>query len=679
MMRGLPFLRAVFFTFPFFAGYFLPAQDKKHDSLLRVINFSRDSVQKARACLELCRWFERRGELKDQIGWLKKTAVLSSKIKDTTDLITSLVDLGQAYASQGASSAAISKYYEAFALCEASRDSMQLITLYSSLGAELTTTGEFDKAREYLVKGLEGDTRRNNKNGVAGFYNNLGILNRKQGNYEGAISYYNKAIDICTEMGYRQILAQTYNNVAYVYSLLGNQNQALADYEKSLVIARELNDKFQEELVLANIAVIYLENKNYPKAEELYLDALKKAGEIDDAEGLKEAYEGLSRIALAQKKTEKALNYILKYEEIKKQLDESNNAREKQREQLKFEYEKEKLALIKEQEKHDLIEQAKRKRQQFVIASVSVCLLIVAIFLFLLYKRFQLTHKQKLVIEEQKHLVEEKQKEILDSINYAKRIQDSLFDNFDHVKQFFNEAFLLNKPKDIVSGDFYWISSKRITENKEPGVKIVKDYFFIAVCDSTGHGVPGGFMSLLNSAYLSEAINEKNILEPNMVFDYVRERLIQSISKNNQKDGFDGMLLRFEKLAKFENENAGTSSFSLSYSAAHNAPVLLHNGQQIEMEHDSMPVGYGERKNPFKPYHYPLSKNDVIYMYTDGYADQFGGPKGKKFKYRQLEEILLQNCELSMEEQKITLEKRFNEWRGSLEQVDDVCIIGIRL
>jgi serine phosphatase RsbU (regulator of sigma subunit) len=97
------------------------------------------------------------------------------------------------------------------------------------------------------------------------------------------------------------------------------------------------------------------------------------------------------------------------------------------------------------------------------------------------------------------------------------------------------------------------------------------------------------------------------------------------------------------------------------------------------MEHDSMPVGYGERKNPFKPYHYPLSKNDVIYMYTDGYADQFGGPKGKKFKYRQLEEILLQNCELSMEEQKITLEKRFNEWRGSLEQVDDVCIIGIRL
>jgi serine phosphatase RsbU (regulator of sigma subunit)/Flp pilus assembly protein TadD len=663
----------------FLTGYFSLAQDKKRDSLLKVINLSSDSVQKAIASLELCRWFEARGELKDQISWLKKTAVLTSKIRDTIDLITSLVNLGQAYSSQGASSAAISKYYEAFALCEASRDTLQLVTLYSSLGAELTATGEFGKAREYLTKGLEADIRTNNKSGVAGFCNNLGILCRSQGDYQGAINYYNKAINICTGMGYRQILAQTYNNAAYVYSLLGSKNQALDNYNKSLEIAREMNDKFQEELVLANIAVIYLEDKNYLKAEELYLEALKKAGEIDDAEGLKEAYDGLSRIALAQKKTEKALNYILKYEEIKKQLDENNNAREKQREQLKFEYEKEKLALIREQEKHDLIEQAKRKRQQFVIISVSVCLLIVAVFLFLLYKRFRLTHEQKLVIEEQKHLVEEKQKEILDSINYAKRIQDSLFDNFDQVKEFFSEAFLLNKPKDIVSGDFYWISRKSFAGNEKSGIKTVKDYFFIAVCDSTGHGVPGGFMSLLNSAYLSEAINEKNILEPNKVFDYVRDRLVQSISRGSQKDGFDGMLLCFEKITKLENDKATDSSCSLSYSAAHNTPVLMRNGQLIELAHDSMPVGYGERKNPFNLYHCPLEKNDSIYMYTDGYADQFGGPKGKKFKYRQLNEMLASGSHLCLEEQKDILVKKFEEWKGSLEQVDDVCIIGIRL
>jgi hypothetical protein len=186
-------------------------------------------------------------------------------------------------------------------------------------------------------------------------------------------------------------------------------------------------------------------------------------------------------------------------------------------------------------------------------------------------------------------------------------------------------------------------------------------------------------MSLLNSAYLSEAINEKNIFEPNKVFDYVRERLVQSISKNNQKDGFDGILLRFEKFTRFENENPGVPSFSLSYSAAHNTPVLLRYGQHIEMEHDSMPVGYGERKNPFSLYHCRLNKSDVIYMYTDGFADQFGGPKGKKFKYRQLEELLLSNVNLSLEKQKEALENKFLEWKGSLEQVDDVCIIGIKL
>jgi serine phosphatase RsbU (regulator of sigma subunit) len=247
------------------------------------------------------------------------------------------------------------------------------------------------------------------------------------------------------------------------------------------------------------------------------------------------------------------------------------------------------------------------------------------------------------------------------------------------VKQFFSEAFLLNKPKDIVSGDFYWISSKSVTENEGSGTKTIKDYFFIAVCDSTGHGVPGGFMSLLNSAYLSEAINEKNIFEPNKVFDYVRERLVQSISRNNQKDGFDGMLLSFERLTKFENEKPGPPSYSLSYSAAHNTPLLIRNGQYMEMEHDSMPVGYGERKSPFSLYHCSLQKNDVIYMYTDGYADQFGGPKGKKFKYRQLNEMLADNSRLALEEQKEILVKKFEEWKGSLEQVDDVCIIGIRL
>lgn len=263
--------------------------------------------------------------------------------------------------------------------------------------------------------------------------------------------------------------------------------------------------------------------------------------------------------------------------------------------------------------------------------------------------------EQKAVITHQKDIVEEKQKEILDSILYAEQIQRTLLANHSLVNEIIPDSFVYFQPKDIVSGDFYWATKK---ENR----------FYLAVCDSTGHGVPGAFMSLLNMTYLNEAINEKNMKEPNEVFDHVRRRLIENIAQYGRQDGMDAILLCFED-----------KSDTVYYAAANNAPVLISGGVLTELPADKMPIGKGEKQDAFTAYRFDIKKNDVIYLYTDGFADQFGGPKGKKFKYKQLEDLLLSIHAKPVKEQELTLEKSFLDWRGSLEQIDDVCIIGIRV
>lgn len=264
----------------------------------------------------------------------------------------------------------------------------------------------------------------------------------------------------------------------------------------------------------------------------------------------------------------------------------------------------------------------------------------------------------KLELNESREKLFERNKEMTDSINYAKKIQTALLAHNDILISHLKDHFVLFKPKDIVSGDFYWATEQH---NK----------FYLAVCDSTGHGVPGAFMSLLNIGFLNEAIKEKNIEQPHEVLNYVRRRLVESISKEGQKDGMDGILISMEK------QIDGT--IKVSYSGANNAPVLVHQDQYQVLKTDKMPVGKGEKEQSFNLYTIDYLPGDTLYLFTDGYADQFGGSKGKKFKYKPLYETLQKMSNTKMNEQCDLLNQAFDAWRGSLEQVDDVAVIGIRL
>jgi serine phosphatase RsbU (regulator of sigma subunit) len=336
---------------------------------------------------------------------------------------------------------------------------------------------------------------------------------------------------------------------------------------------------------------------------------------------------------------------------------------------MTFEFEKKEALNKKELEKQKLIRNG-------IFYGAGLLLILV----FLMYRNFRNKKKANLELSHQKHIIEEKQKEILDSIEYAKQIQRALIANHEMVNQTIPDSFVMFKPKDIVSGDFYWatnivqndLNSLKSDQSATPddlnNFKQPLNLFYLAVCDSTGHGVPGAFMSLLNISFMNEAIIEKNITDPAGIFEYVRKKLIENISQSGRQDGMDGILICID-----------VQNNTLTYCAANNSPLLISDNKIISLPADKMPVGKGEKTDTFTAHSIHVKKGDVLYLYTDGYADQFGGVKGKKFKYKQLENLLLSIHPLPVHEQKSMLEKNFEDWKGGLEQVDDVCIIGIRL
>lgn len=274
-------------------------------------------------------------------------------------------------------------------------------------------------------------------------------------------------------------------------------------------------------------------------------------------------------------------------------------------------------------------------------------------------KANKLLSEQKSEIEKQKHLVDEKQKEILDSINYAKRIQTALMANSNMMKANLNDHFVLFKPKDIVAGDFYWAAR-------------LPDSFVYITADSTGHGVPGAFMSLLNISKLNDAINQK-ITRPDLVLNEVKAGIIKALnpegSSEESKDGMDAILCKLD-----------VKNMKLQFAAANNSFCIIRNKTIINCKADKMPVGKShDDSSVFTFNEVSLEKGDMIYTFTDGYGDQFGGPDGKKFMHKQLRNIFVEIAELPVDEQREIINQRFENWKGGLEQVDDVLVIGVRV
>lgn len=289
-------------------------------------------------------------------------------------------------------------------------------------------------------------------------------------------------------------------------------------------------------------------------------------------------------------------------------------------------------------------------------------IIVVCGFLFytLVYFR-QLTSKQNAQLERnyenleaQKLIIERHQKETTDSITYAKRIQDAILPPIELISNKLPNSFVLYKPKDIVAGDFYWMEE-------------LNNMLFIAVADCTGHGVPGAMVSVVCSSALNRAIKEYGLTDTGIILDKVTTLVLETFEKSASevKDGMDISILSINRATK-----------KINWSGANNPLWYLNAEGFKEIKPDKQPIGYSDHRKPFTTHTIEFTPDTSFYLFTDGYADQFGGPNGKKLKHKLFKELVIANSGHNPLKQKIVFEEEFNNWKGNLEQVDDVCIIG---
>jgi len=286
----------------------------------------------------------------------------------------------------------------------------------------------------------------------------------------------------------------------------------------------------------------------------------------------------------------------------------------------------------------------------------------------------QVTERTK-EISEQKKLIEEKNKDITDSINYAKRLQEAILPPLSFISEKLPESFVLYKPKDIVAGDFYWMESFAKAKDSEESSK--GEIILIAAADCTGHGVPGAMVSVVCSNALNRAVKEFGITEPGKILDKVRELVIETFQKSTA-DVKDGMDISLVSIQKKKSEKSG-EYFVIEWAGANNPLWFIQNGEHKEITAHKQSIGKTDLPTSFPTHTITLNRGDTLFLFTDGYADQFGGPKGKKYKYKQLLDLLSSSNKVTMEKMKELLNDSIENWKGSLEQIDDICIIGIRL
>jgi len=432
------------------------------------------------------------------------TALQAAKLIGNKNAIASILcNMAIIYQEKSDYPKALSYFFEALKTAE-SVDNQKLIgVILCNIGVVYTDQGNYTAALSYNTRSLKIAEQLPDKELQASSMGNMGLIYFKQRSYDAALPYYFKTIKLDEELGNKNGLALHIENIASVYLEQNKYNEALDYYFRSLNMNREIGNKIEEARNLGNIGYAYSFLKNYKQAESYLQQAFLLVNELGATSQKKDFQYALSEVYEKKGDPARALAAYKKYIVIRDSIFSTENTKKQTQQEMLYEFDKKQIAEKAEQDKKDAIAIEEKQKQRLVIWLVSVGLLLVIVFSIFLFNRFRVTQKQKQIIEEQKlqvddayHLLHEKNKEVMDSINYAERIQRSFLATKQLLDEHLENYFILFKPKDVVSGDFYWAS------------KLRNGNFALSTADSTGHGVPGAIMSLLNITSLERALDK---------------------------------------------------------------------------------------------------------------------------------------------------------------------------
>ncbi len=558
---------------------------------------------------------------------------------------------------------------------------------YQILGEAYFFQENYENSLNYFKKFLATQVEKENRMGIGRAYNNMGIVYRALEKYREAIDCYEKSMAINHELNDISGLSSTYNNLGVLHEHLNLFGQARDYYNKSLEIELKLKDNEGISTSYLNLGGVHLKLGNY----QLAIDYCNKSVELCEKysyyHSLELNYDILYQIYKETEEYKKALEFLERFYDLK--YNRINEETSTQIAELELKYQSNK------QEQEILLLQ-KQKRQRSILNIIGFSILFIILILASILLRINKLRRnnnqilrtrnvevlqQKEEIEAQRDEIEaqrdeikrqrdlselqttkiiKQNKDITDSIEYAKHIQIALFPDKITLQKILKNGFCLFKPKDIVSGDFYWVG---YAQNKS----------IIVAADCTGHGVPGAFMSIIGINFLNEIVYDENIITPNEILNELRKKIIKTMVHANRieesKDGMDVALITIDY-----------DTMKLEYAGAYNHLYYIHDHMLNVIKADRMPVGISEKSiAPFTNHTLDIHCGDIFYLFTDGFADQFGGPLRKKFRIGNLRELLLEVHEKEMAEQKRLLFETFINWKSKEQQVDDVLAIGIKI
>ncbi len=649
----------------------------------------------------------KQGQYKEAVSNYDRSLRIRQDINDQVGVASSLNNLGLVYKNQGDLDRALAYYQNAFKIFEQIGDNVGLANALNNIGIVYRNNGNQERALQSFVGALELFQTLGNKVGEANTLNNIGNIYYQQEKYDKALEVYEKSLVISEEVGDKNSMAGKLSNMGGVYLITGDKTKALEHTNKALSIQKDIGDDKGQISTLNNLGAYYLEEKDlvkslafFKRAETIekrignhaystitlssigqihtlqnqpqqgleYLKrALTEAKEYGSTDDLIKVYATLSEAYADAGDFKRSYDYQQLSVSVSDSLDRVVSARDLAEMQAKFETEQKQREielLSKEKQVQDL-----KLTKQVTVRNMVIAISILALLMLaLIYTRYrakfranQELDKKNREIEQQKKTVEEKNWEITSSIEYAKRIQDAIMPSLEEIRTTLPDSFIFYRPKEIVSGDFYWFSKD-------------DEQSYLAAVDCTGHGVPGAFISMIGNDHLNHIVKVEQKKMPDQILNRLHHEIQGTLKqKHGVTDIHDGMDIALCVFNHKQNK--------LYFSSANRYLYKIRDNELTEIKGDHFNIGgiMHEDVRHYNLHEVDVQKGDVLYIFSDGVTDQFGGEKAKKYGYRRLKETLMDMHHKPMQEQGTLYEKTITDWIGDNDQIDDLLLIGIRI